>query len=171
MKLHYFAYGSNMHPERLRRRVPSSRLLEVAILTGHVLRFHKRGEDGSAKCNALHTGRDDDSVIGVVYEMDRVEQPLLDKVEGRGYRVRNLRVIGDRHAYNTYAYVAHDGFIDESLKPYHWYKSLVLNGARFHALPHDYVARLLAVESAPDADPSRTEQHLAMLQVGIEGES
>ena len=48
----YFAYGSNLHPERLRERVPSAESLGVARLEAHVLRFHKRGRDGSGKCDA-----------------------------------------------------------------------------------------------------------------------
>ena len=49
----YFAYGSNLHPQRFQERVPSGKFLALAALTRHTLLFHKRGQDGSSKCNAL----------------------------------------------------------------------------------------------------------------------
>ena len=55
-RLLYFAYGSNLHPTRLGDRAPSVELVGTAVLEGHALRFHKRGADGSGKCNALATG-------------------------------------------------------------------------------------------------------------------
>ena len=63
----YFAYGSNLHPARLAARTPSCHALGRAVLARHVLRFHKRGRDGSAKCDAWFTGDPTDRLYGVVY--------------------------------------------------------------------------------------------------------
>jgi hypothetical protein len=52
----YFAYGSNMSVSRLVARTPSAQPLGRCALRGHQLRFHKVGGDGSAKCDAFHTG-------------------------------------------------------------------------------------------------------------------
>ena len=60
----YFAYGSNMCEGRLKARVPSADLMAVVQLQAHALRWHKRSVDGSAKANALATGRDQDVVWG-----------------------------------------------------------------------------------------------------------
>jgi hypothetical protein len=51
--MQYFAYGSNMSLRRLRTRVPSAVKLGNATLFGHQLKFHKRSQDGSAKCDAM----------------------------------------------------------------------------------------------------------------------
>ena len=85
MKLHYFAYGSNMSIARLRSRVPSARSLGCCRLEEHDLRFHKAGRDGSAKCDALHTGRKQDLVHGVLFRIDALERPALDMAEGLGH--------------------------------------------------------------------------------------
>nr|MDQ2697092.1 gamma-glutamylcyclotransferase [Pseudomonadota bacterium] len=82
--LKYFAYGSNLHPLRLRERVPSATVLGVAELAGWRLRFHKRGQDRSGKCNIIPTGRSGDRVIGVIYAMAAADKDKLDAAEGLG---------------------------------------------------------------------------------------
>ena len=79
--LRYFAYGSNLSTPRLRGRVPSACKLGVATLAAHRLVFHKLGRDGSAKCDALYTGRQEDIVRGVVFEM-----PLRDRAKSEAKR-------------------------------------------------------------------------------------
>src|SRR5438128_1900656 len=49
----YFAYGSNMLTQRLKARVPSASPKTVAVLFDHGLRFHKRSQDGSGKCDIV----------------------------------------------------------------------------------------------------------------------
>ena len=72
----YLAYGSNMSLNRLRSRTPSARRLGVFELRRHKLKFHKVGQDGSAKCNAFFTGIDTDIVEGVGFEINPGE--ILD---------------------------------------------------------------------------------------------
>ncbi len=71
----------------LQSRVPTARAVTTARLPGHVLRFHKRSDDGSAKCNMVKTGRTEDEVYGVIFEIEGTEKALLDKAEGlcKGY--------------------------------------------------------------------------------------
>jgi hypothetical protein len=40
-------------------------------------------------------------------------------------------------------------------KHYHWYKGLVVAGAREHGLPIEYIERLDAARSVPDLDAKR----------------
>src|SRR4051812_40930059 len=79
-----FSYGSNLCIERLRARTPSAVVVAVGTLPGHVLRWHKRSRDGSGKCNAYATGREDDIVWGVVYELTPADKLVLDVCEGLG---------------------------------------------------------------------------------------
>jgi hypothetical protein len=157
-----FAYGSNMATARLRARTPSARPLGVAKLEGHLLRWHKRGMDGSGKCDVVAA---DSIVWGVLYEIFAAEKPLLDAAEGlhRGYAERETVVLaGGREARRVHLYHATD--VDASLQPYHWYKRLVLAGAREHGLPERYVRTLDAVESQPDPDVRRATLHRALLE-------
>lgn len=162
--LKYFAYGSNMHPERLRRRTPSCRVLGVARLPRYELRFHKRSPtDGSGKCNLAYTGRPEDAALGVVYEIEPSEKVFLDQAEGPGYEVVELAVNGEDANWDVFCYLAKDAYIDEQAVPFAWYRDLVLQGARYHGLPADYLADLERVVSAEDPDRARHRAHEEIL--------
>ena len=68
--LRYFAYGSNLLPERLRERVPSARQMGSGYVNGRTLRFHKLEGDGSGKYDCPATGDPNERLRGTVYEMD-----------------------------------------------------------------------------------------------------
>lgn len=92
--LKYFAYGSNIHPTRFRARASSSCILCTALLPGYSLKFHKRGGDGSGKCNAIFTGSERDALFGVIYQIPLDEKTRLDEIEGveRGYRQVEIKI-------------------------------------------------------------------------------
>jgi hypothetical protein len=166
-QLLYFAYGSNMHPQRLRLRVPSSQSIGAAILSGYQLRFHKRGHDASGKCNIWRTDKAADQVIGVVYRMSVTEKPLLDAAEGlgQGYQVVNLPVqaLHTQDTHHSFCYLAETDHIDETLQPFSWYHDLVVQGAYHHGLPDDYIARLDSIAVQTDQDSERHALHQRIL--------
>jgi gamma-glutamylcyclotransferase (GGCT)/AIG2-like uncharacterized protein YtfP len=163
--LHYFAYGSNLHPARMRLRVPSARQLGCAVLTGHVLRFHKQSiKDGSAKCDAHYTGRSQDRVYGAVYSLAPEEKAALDTIEGPGYEIAERVVIHDGNHQAVFLYRARPEAIAADLQPYDWYHALVVAGARHHGLPPTYVDSLAAVPTRNDPDTHRANRELAPLQ-------
>ena len=157
----YFAYGSNLLPLRLLQRVPSSRALGQACLRGHQLHFHKIGQDGSGKCNVLHTGQTEHQVIGVVYEMLADERGLLDEAEGlgNGYELAHHQVLAEAETHQVFLYVAPAEYIDDNLAPFCWYKELVVEGARRHGLPDHYMESLHQVLAHPDPDETRRRLH------------
>jgi gamma-glutamylcyclotransferase (GGCT)/AIG2-like uncharacterized protein YtfP len=159
----YFAYGSNMSITRLRGRVSSARPVTTATLTGHALRFHKIGRDGSAKCDAYPDGNPGHSVAGVVYAIDDAEKPALDRAEGvgNGYAEKEVTLVtqsGEIVHASTYQATK----TDPGLRPFHWYRYHVLRGARENHLPETYVRRIEAVESVADPDPQRHEREMAI---------
>jgi len=162
----YFAYGSNMLTARLRARVPSCRPLGVAWLPGHELRFHKRSKDGSGKCNAL-PAEGAAGVMGVLFSFDAIDRPGLDRAEGRGagYDDTMVTVLDAKgRSLNVLTYLAHPDHIDNHLKPYGWYRDLVIEGSREHGLQQDYVARRIeAVEAIEDLDRARDAEERAVL--------
>lgn len=168
MTLHYFAYGSNMHPARLSQRVPSSTPIGPAELPGYQLHFHKIGRDGSGKCNVVRSGHRHHRVAGVVYKLPAVEKSLLDAAEGlgQGYElaIRTVALLDSDQ--EVFFYVAQRGFVDDTLKPYHWYKDLVVRGAQAHGLPPSYIAELRGVVAMRDPDARRVEQHRRILEAG-----
>jgi hypothetical protein len=142
-----------MSTPRIRRRVSSAIAISSAHLHEHVLKFHKSGIDGSAKCDIVHTHNLNDIVYGVVFEMLAIEKPILDKYEGLGigYEQKSIDVVqSDGKSIEAIAYYATR--IDTTLKPYHWYKQHVLRGAREHALPLDHIQSIEATASTADPD-------------------
>ena len=160
-ELYYFAYGSNLHPLRLQQRVPSSQAVGVAVLSQHQLRWHKRGRDGSGKCDAFFTGNKNDQLIGVVYSLLAVEKHLLDHAEGlgNGYYLAAATLQVNGQALDTFFYQAEDAHIDGNLQPYEWYHQLVLHGGRIHDLPASYIKHIAAVSTMPDGDQTRSVLH------------
>lgn len=161
--LHYFAYGSNLHPIRLQKRVPSAMLKGMIVMLGYQLRFHKRHhEDNSGKCNMLLTGQKNDLVYGALYEMNENEKPLLDLCEGEGYRCDTLQVQFNDAEYESFVYIAEESHIDDSLKPHSWYQEIVLLGAEYHQLPEDYLNRIRGIDVGidPDRDQHEKNSHL-----------
>lgn len=163
----YFSYGSNMCTGRLREHMPSCQPLGIATLAGHALRFHKRSTDRSGKCNAF-AGGNDNSVIGVLFSFDPAERAKLDKAEGlgKGYEHAMVTVIDDKGLRRTaFTYRATPDYIDDSLKPYGWYKDFVLAGGREHGLPPDYIAKYIQpIEAIEDPDKARDKKHRAKLE-------
>lgn len=163
-KLYYFAYGSNMAPQRLRARVPSAEPLQRALLPRHQLRFHKHSRvDGSAKCDACHTGDAGHNVHGMLYRMAAEDKSALDRAEGlgHGYEIKQVTLLlADATTFEAFTYYATD--IDPQRLPYDWYLEHVLRGARYAGLPADYLDALARIESMNDPDAQRRERELAL---------
>ena len=148
---------------RLRDRVASARPLGVARLRGHMLVWNKRGRDGSGKCSVIASGRDKDLVWGVLFELEAREKSALDRVEGLGcgYDEGTVEVMCNGATVQASTYLATD--TDDSLRPYDWYKELVVAGAREHRLTHEYIALLESAESIPDSDRERARSNRRLL--------
>ncbi|WP_281557571.1 gamma-glutamylcyclotransferase family protein [Thalassomonas sp. RHCl1] len=159
----YFAYGSNMSLRRLQQRTPSAVPIGLFFLAGHDLRFHKVGQDGSAKCDAFYTGSVSDRVYGRLFEIAEQEKYILDHAEGlgAGYEAKLVSVVNDAgFAVNAAIYYATD--IDTWLKPFSWYKEHVLIGARECKLAPDYIQKIIRIETIEDPDKYRCAQQRAI---------
>lgn len=167
-KLTCFAYGSNMLSTRMRQpdRVPSARPIDVGYITRHRLTFDKASTDKSGKCDAEETQNAGDRVYGVLYSIDKSEKPRLDEAEGlgHGYDEKPVKVVTAARVVPAVMYYATSK--DPSLKPYHWYKALVVAGAVEHGLPFPYVELLRTVESVQDPDAARRAEHERLLAAG-----
>ena len=162
----YFAYGSNLHPIRLMERAPSANLVDVVELRKYCLNFHTRSNDGSSKCNMVHTGFESDVIFGAIYEIDVRHQEKLHHFEGNGYGYIDSQIrvqhLGQEHC--CYTYVAQQTHIVDNLKPYHWYKQLVVLGAKYLRLPNSYILSIESVESIEDHDEKRKRQNETLIQ-------
>ena len=164
--LHYLAYGSNLHPLRLQQRVPSARLLGTHMLPGYQVRFNKRGMDQSAKCNLVHSQDHSDVTHTALYQIHADDKPLLDRYEdrGNGYLDHELSISFETSVINCFTYFAQHSHIDDDLQPFHWYKLLVVEGARFHNFPGSYVEYLESHDAQTDPDKTRTRDLESLLK-------
>ncbi len=164
--MYYFAYGSNLHPVRLIARVPSAELIGVAKRPNFTLAFHKRSNDGSSKCDMLNSGSELDLVIGAIYKIDPEHRGDLDRFEGKGYGYTDSQITlkHNRSEYHCFTYLAQQPHIDEALRPYHWYKQLVVLGAEYLRFPKTYIASINAVESCEDQNPSRRVENEILIR-------
>ena len=156
----YAAYGSNLHPLRLSLRLPKSRFEGTGAIGGQRLRFHKRSKDRSGKCNIV---AGDGSIHVAIYELDEQEKDKLDQIEGvgSGYSVETIEVPGFGECFT---YIATESYIDEQLRPYSWYKELVLVGCDALRLPIDYIAWIQQVTSIDDPDRARHDRNTRIVE-------
>lgn len=156
----YAAYGSNLHPQRLSMRLPKCRFKGTAAIAGQRLCFHKRSKDRSGKCNIVggHS-----SIHVAIYELDGQEKAKLDQIEGVGfgYAVEEIEVPGFGECFT---YVATASYIDDELRPYSWYKELVLVGCDALRLPIEYIARIQDVDAIDDPDRARHANNMKIVE-------
>jgi cation transport regulator ChaC len=148
----YFAYGSNMSPaifveQRAMRPLASRR----ARLDGHRLCFELPvgpGERGVANVEAEDGG----VVWGVAYLLAAEDCERLDNSEGvpAGFYARlAIEVVAD-DGERISAFTYRSPYSTAGRKPSARYIGLLLDGARHHRLPEEYVAVLEALELAVD---------------------
>jgi len=157
----YASYGSNLHPMRMSLRLPESRFQGTAAIKGRSLRFHKRSIDSSGKCNIT---TDDGSIHVAVYELSEEEKTRLDEIEGvgAGYVVEKIDVPGFGECFT---YAATPSHIDERLRPYTWYKELVLAGCGHLDFPADYLAMIGNIEAIDDPDQDRHASNMRIVEL------
>jgi AIG2 family protein len=144
-------------------RAPSASFVCVGYLRCRRLTFDKVSQDGSGKCDAEQTGRESDRVYGVVFEVSQRERAALETAEGlgRGYQEELVEVITTEGTCDAITYIATRK--EPVLRPYHWYKALVVAGAVEHNLPEDYVEWLRAFEAQEDPRADRRATNEALL--------
>ena len=161
--VHYFAYGSNLHPVRLTQRIPSAQLIGTGKLPGYQLTFQKRGQDDSGKGHIATAPDETAYVLGAVYQLAEEHKANLDIIEGTGYETTWFEIDVSGNHYSCFAYIGLDSHLDNSLKPYRWYKSLIVLGAEYHGFPAHYVNGIQQTRAAEDPDSRRRKQHEMLL--------
>lgn len=161
----YFAYGSNMLSKRLRsaKRAPSAVAIGIGFISGRRLTFDKVSSDGSGKCDIMATDNREDKVYGFLFEIIASEKAQLDRAEGlrKGYREEKIEVITLSGPCDAFTYVANKK--EPALRPYHWYKALVIAGAIEHNLPQPYIECLRTFDSKPDPNIKRRAENESLL--------
>ena len=164
-----FAYGSNMLLQKLKVNVPSARKVANACLREYRFAFNKISrKDGSAKGNIMPTGKGEDAVWGVLFDIEDRDKQALDKEEGlgKGYNeiVISIATI-DNKIVNALAYIADKSAIQDSLLPFDWYRDMVVIGAARNELPERYIDELRKFPFRADNDEERRCRKYSMIQI------
>jgi len=146
---------------RLQARIPAARRIGGGRLPGHSLRFHKLGDDGSAKLDAIASNGCSDMVLGVLYSLSAQDKATLDAIEGAGYTVVDVMVEADDGSSQP-AFMYQAIRIDATAQPFDWYVHHVLVGARSAGLPDAYVQAIAATPAMADPDTVRASREQAI---------
>lgn len=142
MKL-YFAYGSNLHLQHMKRRCPDSEPVAPATLFGYVLTF--RGNSKGYGVANIEPGKG--KVFGAVYKVSEDDIESLDVYEGypRLYIRKDVRVkLANGKTVKAFAYVMNSGY--KLALPSHKYFDIIRTGYFNWELPveslYDTVGRI-----------------------------
>ena len=84
-QIEYFAYGSNMNPERMKQRIGWMPPLRAAILKDYQLLFDKQSKDGGKANIRPHAGSFVEGVLYLLEEKDLLELDLFEEVADGHY--------------------------------------------------------------------------------------
>lgn len=152
----YFAYGSNMFDQRLKKRVPTAETLGKAKLMDYSLACTKVSKDGSSKLTIVkYTEPPYNIVYGVLYRINLKDKLALDKAEGlgNGYIEENIQVIFKGKTITAKTYMATRN--NAHVRPYIWYKNFVLAGAKLHKFPIKYIQMIISALAKEDKNSKR----------------
>ncbi|MBN1592074.1 MAG: gamma-glutamylcyclotransferase [Candidatus Coatesbacteria bacterium] len=143
----YFAYGSNMDFEQMRKRCPSTITITKASLLNHRLAFTRFSDirnGGVADVIPSET----ELVEGVTYDIsdeDTVKLDVFENVAEGFYSRMDVRVtLPAGEIIEVFTYKATE---EGEFKPTKAYMAHLINGAKYHGLSSEYTASLEAIET------------------------
>ena len=156
--LWYFAYGSNLLIEQMIARTGESchggHRPRFARLADHRLVFQRLTPAGTAFANIVSPG---DGVLGVVYSCSPAALDRLDDYE-RGYTRQLIRVTDHRgEVLEALAYVMTATMAASLGRPSDDYLKKIVDGARQHGLPEQYIGNVVATASVGFSPEGRSE--------------
>jgi gamma-glutamylcyclotransferase (GGCT)/AIG2-like uncharacterized protein YtfP len=133
---HYFAYGSNMNPERMKARGIGFNTLFAGKLFGFQLRFNKQasGKEGVAYANIGFSPVS--HVEGVLYELNHPDDiSMMDRFEGNPYRYGRdvFQLSSAKGVISAWVYVANKALLKDGLLPEKRYMDHLLGGKEWHS--------------------------------------
>ena len=129
--MRYFAYGSNMNPERMRKRGINFSKREHAILEGWRLAFNKIASRNPKEGFANLVKDQGDVVEGILYTVQESDIEKLDRYEGYPKHYERIKVrvkVNEGEEVEAITYVAKSDKKREGLKPSKEYLKHLLKG-------------------------------------------
>ncbi|WP_433780384.1 gamma-glutamylcyclotransferase family protein [Flavobacterium anhuiense] len=144
--MYYFAYGSNMDEERMKKRCVVFTTRKFGVLKGYRLVFNKKASAGDFTYANIEID-ENDIVEGVLYQISEAGIASLDKFEGypKNYYKENIDIQTGDETVSAIVYIANKDKIANNLFPKKEYLSHILAGKDL--LSQDYFERLLNVKT------------------------
>jgi len=143
----YFAYGSNMDPNRMKERGINFSKREHAILEGWKLEFNKVSFKNPKEGYANIVMNENSVVEGVLYEIPDSDLKTLDRYEGYPShygRIKIIVIMNNGEKVEAVTYVAKPDKVKDGLKPSREYLSHLLKGCDL--LSEEYCNKLRRLE-------------------------
>lgn len=142
----YFAYGSNMDRERIRKRCPSATILGLGILEEYKLVFNTVGNKAEGKGGGIANiiPSPGHVVYGVLYRIPKKELERLNNIEiEMNYEVKVLKI--RMHNFETIRAVIYVGnnSMESKYSPTKEYKNFIVKGMRENQFPVDYQRQVI----------------------------
>tara|TARA_B000000441_G_C21606024_1_gene268737 strand:- start:146 stop:586 length:441 start_codon:yes stop_codon:yes gene_type:complete len=144
-----------MDPSQLNNKKIKMRNPRVAKLEGYQFAFTKKSNwdsklsRGSRINGKANISENNDSMVwGVLLDLTESEVEKMDDSEGTEsghYFRKTVEVITDSGIVKAITYVAHDDKLIPNTAPLEWYLNHVLDGAKYHNLPDDYIESIQAM--------------------------
>lgn len=150
---YYFAYGSNMNPDRVVKRQMAFHSAASGSLSHYRLAFNKRSVKYPGAASANVVPHDGAITEGVVYRLTVPAQiEMMDPYEGypRRYDRLALPIRTEVEEVLAWVYIANRDYVTEGLNPAKWYLDHLLAGRDY--LSHGYYSELLETPCIPDSD-------------------
>lgn len=149
----YFAYGSNMNPDRVRTRGVGFDAILGGQLRGFQLVFNKRSVKYPRAASANVMEKPGFKVEGLLYRMrDEADIESMDPYEGYPLRYNRykLPIVVQESIEPAWVYTANENYRENGLKPASWYLQHLLKGEQY--LSPGYLEQLKQVECLPGSE-------------------
>jgi gamma-glutamylcyclotransferase (GGCT)/AIG2-like uncharacterized protein YtfP len=140
--VYYFAYGSNMNHEQMKKRCENAKFIERGYIENYDFVY-----DGYSSYRKGAVGNiipcEGSIVFGALWEISEDDLKNLDRYEGYPYVYnRKLMIVKDDKGleYNAWVYLREPQEIGMPSKEYH---DIVIMGAKECNLPEDYINKKL----------------------------
>jgi gamma-glutamylcyclotransferase (GGCT)/AIG2-like uncharacterized protein YtfP len=149
LTLYYFAYGSNMNWEQMKRRCPSTQFVCVASLKDY--RFAIARHSRLRNCGTANIFADSGSEVwGIVYDVSEHDLIILDGFED-GYRREKLFVRASGNGQSSVEVLVYIAEKEDTVPfPNPEYKRLIIDGARHWNIPESYCSMLEQIQAMTD---------------------
>jgi len=154
---YYFAYGSNMNLEQMKKRCSSPKVLGNARLTGYKLGFYGYSGiwDGAQETVVPDL---EGEVWGVLYELQFFDCEQLDgyqdvRFDGTGPYFHYPVEVIDEEQGTFDAMIYKKNILQEAMLPSTEYLNFIVQGATTQGLPPEYIKKMQIMKTKPASYP------------------